>query len=70
MGHSDPWGGGANKTFRSYRYFTVKPLNAIFYFNWFFAAVFVYFNRLKKHLLRFQWKVIALPWCTMWSICS
>ena len=27
------------------RYFTVKPLNAIFYFNWFFAAVFVYFNR-------------------------
>ena len=60
MGHSDPWGGGANKTFRSYRYFTVKPLNAIFYFNWFFAAVFVYFNRFLKYCSDFIGKVHLL----------
>ena len=41
-----------NKTFRSSDPSTgtlqSNPSMLIFYFNWFFAAVFVYFNRLKN----------------------
>ena len=39
-----------------YRYFTVKPLSAIFLFQLLLCCCICYFNRLKKKLLRFHWE--------------